>query len=92
MVNADAAIYLSLFPIYNYYAFILAVFFLPSNKVEDDPTDDIINRGIRADNDFEKELEKLDLDDDFIVPADEVGNDIIIQSNEKPTNESFSLD
>jgi hypothetical protein len=96
--NVDASINLSFFPLYNYYAFILSVFFLPSNQVEDDITEEIIQRGIKADNEFEKELEKLDLDDNIFnsknaqIDDDDDNSHKIVENHDKDNSDNFSLE
>jgi hypothetical protein len=51
----NAAQYLSIFPLLNYYVILLAVFFLPSNEVEVTHRD-VISRGTFLDDDDEEEL------------------------------------
>jgi hypothetical protein len=49
----NPAQWLSFYPLYNFYAFILAVLFLPSNVIEDDITEKVIERALRDESDSE---------------------------------------
>lgn len=69
----NAAQYLSFFPLYNFYCVTLAIFFLPSNKPEDDAQERLASNTLQLDDDdmiVSKSKEMGDLSNDNVVQID----------------------
>lgn len=78
---------------YNYYAITLAIFFLPSNRIEDDPSQTIIEHALQDDDDFHRKYDD-DYDNLNVIDVEmhEEKEDVEEKETTEQTNAIYTLE